>query len=34
MNTSEIMLITAHTPDEYRMNLLRNLVTKLKDNNK
>ncbi len=34
MNISEIILITAHTPDEHRMNLLRNLVTKLKDNNK
>jgi hypothetical protein len=34
MNPHEIMLITAHTPDEYRMNLLRNLVIKFKDNNK
>jgi hypothetical protein len=34
MNPHEIMLITAHTPDEHRMNLLRNLVIKFKDNNK
>lgn len=34
MNSHEIILITAHTPDEHRMNLLRNLVTKLKTNQK
>ena len=34
MNLHEVILITAHTPDEYRMGLLRNLVIKLKENNK
>lgn len=31
---NEVILITAYTPDEHRMDLLRNLITKLKSHNK
>lgn len=34
MNSHEVILITAHTPDKYRMGLLRSLVKKLQKNNK
>jgi len=34
MDSHEVMLVTAHTPDEHRMGMLRDLVNQLKSNNK